>query len=357
MSGAALLGGWTADLVMGDPRRWHPVAGFGRLALAVERAVYAPSRARGALYCASLVGAAAVAGELLARATRRAGLGRGAALAALTWAALGGRSLAREATGIAERLAREDLDGARAALPALAGRDATELDAPGIARAAVESVAENTSDAVLGALLWGALAGPAGVAAYRAANTLDAMVGHRSERYAAFGWASARLDDALGWLPARAGIALTTLCAAPAGGSPRGAWTVARRDGARHPSPNAGRMEAAFAGALGVRLGGPLAYGGRAELRPELGASGRAPEAADVRRAARLSLAVGAAGAVAAATVRAALGCARGPAPRRPHDAPTPARARDASTPARRPHDVPTPARRAYARRPAEAAA
>jgi len=304
MSGAALLGGWAADLVAGDPRRWHPVAGFGRLALAIERAVYAPSRVRGVLHCATLVALAAAAGELLARAACRARVGRGTALAALTWAALGGRSLAREATGIAERLGRDDLDGARAALPALAGRDPAGLDAPGIARAAIESVAENTSDAVLGALLWGALAGPAGVAAYRAANTLDAMVGHRSKRYAAFGWASARLDDALGWLPARAGVALTAVCAPLAGGSRRGAWTVARRDGARHPSPNAGRMEAVFAGALGVRLGGPLAYGGRAELRPVLNAPGRAPEAADVRRAARLSLAVGAVGAVAAAGLR-----------------------------------------------------
>jgi adenosylcobinamide-phosphate synthase len=314
VSGVALLGGWAADLVVGDPRRWHPVAGFGRLALALERVVYAPSRARGVLYCATLVAAAAAAGELLARAARRAGLGRGAALAALTWTALGGRSLAREATGIAERLARDDLDGARAALPSLAGRDSAALDAPGIARAAVESVAENTSDAVLGALLWGALAGPAGVAAYRAANTLDAMVGHRSERYAAFGWASARLDDLLGWLPARAGVALAALCAPLAGGSAGGAWAVARRDGARHPSPNAGRMEAVFAGALGVRLGGPLAYGGRVEERPVLNAPGRAPEPADVRRAARLSLAVGAAGAVVAAFTRAALRRAVGPA-------------------------------------------
>jgi adenosylcobinamide-phosphate synthase len=304
VSGGALLGGWAADLVAGDPQRWHPVAGFGRLALAIERRAYAPSRARGALFAGALVGAAAAAGELFARAAHRAGLGRGAALAALTWAALGGRSLAREAQRIAERVERDDLDGARAALPALAGRDPAALDAPGIARAAVESVAENTSDAVLGALLWGALAGPAGVAAYRAANTLDAMVGHRSERYAAFGWAAARLDDLLGWLPARAGVALTGLCAPLAGGSPRGAWTVARRDGARHPSPNAGRMEAAFAGALGVRLGGPLAYGGRVELRPVLGADGRAPGAEDVRRAARLSLAVGAAAALACAGLR-----------------------------------------------------
>jgi adenosylcobinamide-phosphate synthase len=307
VSGVALIGGWAADLVVGDPRRWHPVAGFGRVALAVERAVYAPARWRGVLFAGTLVGLAAAAGELLARGARRAGLGRGVALAALTWAALGGRSLAREAGAVAGFVECGDLEGARAVLPALAGRDPSALDASGICRAAVESVAENTSDAVLGALLWGAVAGPAGVAAYRAANTLDAMVGHRSERYAAFGWGSARLDDVLGWPGARAGAALAALCAPLAGGSPGAAWRVVRRDGAAHPSPNAGRMEAAFAGALGVRLGGPLAYGGRAEIRPALGDGGRLPDAGDVRRAARLSLAVGAVGAAASAAARAVL--------------------------------------------------
>jgi adenosylcobinamide-phosphate synthase len=290
VSGAALIGGYAADLALGDPRRFHPVAGFGRVAEATERAVYAPSRARGVAYAGALVAAAALAG-------------RRAPLAALTWAALGGRSLAREALGIADQVERGDLAAARAALPALVGRDPSGLDADGICRATVESVAENTSDAVVGALLWGAVAGPAGVAAYRAANTLDAMVGRRDERYAAFGWAAARLDDAMSWPAARAGAALTALCAPLAGGSPRGAWRVVRRDGAAHPSPNAGRMEAAFAGALGVRLGGPLAYRGVAEIRPRLG-DGRAPGASDVRRAVRLSLAVGAAAALTGACAR-----------------------------------------------------
>ena len=297
MSGLALAGGFAADLLLGDPRRGHPVAGFGRAAGAFERAVYAPSRVRGALFCGVLVGGAALGAELTARAASRIWGGRAAVLVLVTWAALGGRSLARAGDEISERLARGDLDGARAALPSLCGRDAAALDVDGISRAAVESVAENTSDAVVGALLWGAVGGPAGVVAYRAANTLDAMVGHRSDRYRQFGWASARLDDLMGWPAARLGAALTALCSPLVGGSPRRAWRVLRRDGAAHPSPNAGRMEAAFAGALGVRLGGPLSYGGRAEVRPTLG-DGRAPSAADLQRATTLSLAVGAAAAL-----------------------------------------------------------
>ncbi|MEA2417910.1 MAG: adenosylcobinamide-phosphate synthase [Thermoleophilaceae bacterium] len=292
MSGAALLGGYAADLALGDPRRWHPVAGFGRAALALERALYAPTRARGALYAATLVGLAALTAELTARAARRAGLGRGAGLVAITWAALGGRTLAREAGRIAAHVERGELDAARAALPALVGRDVDGLDAGEVCRAAVESVAENTSDAVVGALVWGAVGGPAGVAAYRAANTLDAMVGHRTERYEHFGWASARLDDLMSLPGARGSAALAAACAPLVGGSSRAAWTLLRRDGAAHPSPNAGRMEAAFAGALGLRLGGPLSYGGETQSRARLG-DGRAPEAADVRRAVRLSLVIG----------------------------------------------------------------
>ncbi|MDW5597218.1 CobD/CbiB family cobalamin biosynthesis protein, partial [Conexibacter stalactiti] len=234
----------------------------------------------------------------------RPGAGRALVLAVLTWGALGGRSLAREGRRIAGHLDRDDLAGARAALPALAGRDPSQLDAAGVSRAVVESLAENSSDAVVGALVWGAIGGPAGVAAFRAANTLDAMVGHRSPRYAEFGFASAKLDDALGWPGARLGALLTVATAPVVGGSPRAALTILRRDGAAHPSPNAGRMEAAFAGALDLRLGGPLNYGERREERPTLG-DGRAATPADAHRAARLSLAVGAAAAVLCAAARA----------------------------------------------------
>jgi adenosylcobinamide-phosphate synthase len=302
VSGAALLGGYAADLALGDPRRWHPVAGFGRAALALERAAYAPTRARGVLYAATLVALAALVAELVARAARRVGLGDGA-LVAITWAALGGRSLAREAARVARHVERGELEAARAALPTLVGRDVDGLDGAQVCRAAVESVAENTSDAVVGALIWGAVGGPAGVAAYRAANTLDAMVGRRDERYERFGWASARLDDLMSLPAARGGAALAAACAPLVGGSPRRAWALMQRDGAAHPSPNAGRMEAAFAGALGLRLGGPLAYGGRVERRAQLG-DGRAPGPVDVRRAVRLSVAVGGLAAAACALGR-----------------------------------------------------
>jgi adenosylcobinamide-phosphate synthase len=303
MSGAALVGGYAADAVFGDPRRFHPVAGFGKLALAAERVGYAPTRARGALYACTLVASAALVAELSARAAQRTRPGRAGVLAVVTWAALGGRSLAVEARRLARRLQAGDLDGAREVLPSLCGRDPAGLEAEGLSRAAVESVAENTADAVVGALVWGAVAGPAGVAAYRAANTLDAMVGHRSEHYAAFGWAAARLDDLLSWPGARLGALLAAVLAPLVGGSAAQTLRVARRDGAAHPSPNAGLIEAAFAGALGLRLGGPLTYAGRIEVRPSLG-DGRPPGADDVERAIRLGMAVGVAAALLAAGAR-----------------------------------------------------
>jgi adenosylcobinamide-phosphate synthase len=285
MSGAALVGGYAADAVFGDPRRFHPVAGFGKLALAAERVGYAPTRARGALYACTLVASAALVAELSARAAQRTRPGRAGVLAVVTWAALGGRSLAVEARRLARRLQAGDLDGAREVLPSLCGRDPAGLEAEGLSRAAVESVAENTADAVVGALVWGAVAGPAGVAAYRAANTLDAMVGHRSERLLRFGWAAARLDDAANWPPSRACVLLVV---ALAPGRRRAAWRAAMRDGARHPSPNAGRVEGAFAGALGLRLGGVNRYLHGTEARPRLG-DGAPPRAEDIARAVELS--------------------------------------------------------------------
>lgn len=305
MSGTALIGGYGADLLLGDPRRWHPVAGFGRVALALEGLMYVPTRGRGAVYAGTLVVLPAIAAETAARAAVRAGLGRHVVLAAVTWAALGGRSLTHEARRVVTHVEHGNLDAARRSLPALVGRDPSDLDETQVCRAAVESVAENTCDAVLGPLLWGAVAGPAGVVAYRAANTLDAMVGHRSERYEEFGWAAARLDDLMSWPPARCGAALAALCSPLVSGSPSTTWAAVGRDGSAHPSPNAGRMEAAFAGALGLRLGGPLIYAGRAEHRPALG-DGRPPRATDIRRAVRLSLAVAALAAGLCATARGA---------------------------------------------------
>ncbi len=212
MSGAALAGGYVADAILGDPRTFHPVAGFGQLAQRAERAAYAPTRTRGIAYTALLVGLAAAGGEAAARLAARAGLGRPVALALATWAALGGRSLTRAAGRLADDVASGDLVAARAALPRLCGRDPQDLDAAALTRAALESVAENTTDAVVAVLFWGAAAGSAGVLGYRAANTLDAMVGHRTARYGEFGWASARLDDAVNW-PASWLAAISRLCA------------------------------------------------------------------------------------------------------------------------------------------------
>ncbi|WP_418956333.1 cobalamin biosynthesis protein [Streptomyces tritici] len=277
--------GLVADLALGDPRRGHPVAAFGRAAGAVERLLWRDHRGWGALHTAVCAGGAAAVGALAARAVR----GRNAAGVALTaasvWAVVGGTTLGREANAIGGALAVGDLEVARERLPHLCGRDPQSLDGPAMARAVVESVAENTSDAVVGALVWGAAAGVPGLLGFRAVNTLDAMVGHRSPRYRRFGWASARLDDLAGWPGAR----LTAALAVAAGGDPRGAVRAWRADAAKHPSPNAGPVEAAFAGALGVRLGGTLSYGGRVEHRPVLNGTGRPVEVADIARAVALS--------------------------------------------------------------------
>ncbi|GAB3124914.1 cobalamin biosynthesis protein [Streptomyces calidiresistens] len=287
--------GYLADRLFGDPRRGHPVAGFGRAAGALEKPLWRDHRAAGAVFTALCVGGVVVPAALVAR--RPGPAGRTALTAAAGWAVLGGTSLGREALRVGAALEAGDLGTARELLPRLCGRDPAALDADGIARAVVESVAENTSDAVVGALVWGAVAGVPGLVGFRAVNTLDAMVGHRSPRYARFGWASARADDLAG-LP---GSRLTALLAAAVGPDPRGALRARRADGGRHPSPNAGPVEAAFAGALGLRLGGTLSYGGRVEHRPVLNAAGRAPEPGDIARAVRLSRRVGAAAVAVAA--------------------------------------------------------
>lgn len=290
-----LAAGFAADRVFGDPRRYHPVAGFGRLAARLEPVVYDDSRAAGATYTAVLTGGAVAVGAGLERMTRGRPVARAVVTAAMTWAVLGGRSLEREAAVMAGHLDADDLPAARERLGHLCSREASGLDADELARATVESVAENTSDAVVAPLWWGGLLGLPGLAGYRAVNTLDAMVGYRSERYRNFGWASARLDDAANYLPARACALLTGLVA----GRPADAWRVWRRDARHHPSPNAGPVEAAFAGALGLRLGGTNRYGDADEDRGTLG-DGPHPRSADVHRVARLSRRVGLASAAVA---------------------------------------------------------
>ncbi|MBB6349855.1 cobalamin biosynthesis protein [Nonomuraea muscovyensis] len=279
---AGVAAGVLLDALIADPRAGHPVALFGRAAAGVERRLYGDARPNGVLHVLVCVGGATGIG--LAAERVRHPVAHAALTAAATWAVLGGTTLAREGAYLAGALEGGDLARARARLPHLCGRDPSALEAPELARATVESLAENTSDAVVAPLFWGALAGVPGLLAYRAINTLDAMVGHRSPRYERFGWAAARLDDVANFVPAQI-TGLLTVAAAP---DRRRALAVLARDGHRHPSPNAGRCEAAFAGALDVTLGGVNVYAGRTEHRPEMG-DGRKPEVRDIRRAVRLT--------------------------------------------------------------------
>ena len=270
-AGAAF--GILADAVLGEPPdRLHPVGLFGAAMVGLERRVWFDGRARGAAYATTGVLAGGLAG-LLVRST---GVAAGVAVA--------GRMLGHEATKVAAPLVAGDLAAARAQLPALVGRRAAELDATEIARATIESVAENTVDAVVAPVVWAVVGGAPGALAYRAVNTLDAMVGHHSKRYERFGWASARLDDVMNWVPARATAVLVAVVRPR---SAREVLRIVRRDSPPHPSPNSGVAEAAFAAALGIRLGGVNRYGDRIEDRGTLG-DGRPAEAADIAASVRL---------------------------------------------------------------------
>ena len=269
-----------ADRVFGEPPdAAHPVARFGQAMTGLERRMWADDRGRGAAYTAAGVVAAATAGALLARRNRLV------AVFLLTEIAVAGRGLAEAAGRVHAALLRDDLVGARHALSALVGRDTSRLDEEEIVRAVVESVAENTVDAVTAPILWALLGGAPAVAAYRAVNTLDAMVGHRSPRYERFGWASARADDVANWVPAR-----LTAAAVAAVRPSRAAAVVGAvlSQAPAHPSPNAGVVEAAFAAALGVRLGGTNDYAGRVEDRPILG-SGPRPDRTTIPQSLKLS--------------------------------------------------------------------
>lgn len=317
--GAGLVLGFALDRMIGDPRRGHPVAVFGSAVSALESVIYADRRRAGVVYELLSVGSVVGSAMLL----RRGGV---MVVAAATWTVLGGRSLTRIGYAMAERLAAGDLAGARELLPSLCGRDPEALDADGLARAALESIAENTSDAAVAPVVWGAVAGVPGLLGYRAVNTLDAMVGYRSARYRRFGWAAARVDDLANLVPARITGLLTVAMAPLVGGRPADAVRAWRRDAGRHPSPNAGVVEAATAGALGVRLGGRTEYRHGVEQRPILGTGGP-PTVDDLRRAVRLSESVQVAavvlGAVASWALRRAgsvisQGKARGPRCGRP---------------------------------------
>jgi len=284
--------GIVADLVFGEPPvRPHPVAAFGSLMSRFEARAWRDDRAAGVVHALAGLGLGTAFG-LMARSTAMA-----------TYTAVAGNALGRAALDVHDALVGGDVDRARELVPALVGRDPSSLDAAALARAAVESVAENTVDAVVAPALWAAALGAPGALGYRAVNTMDAMVGHRSPRYERYGWASARLDDVLNLVPTRLTGLLTIAVAPVAGGSPRETLRVWRRDRNDHPSPNTGQCESAMAGALGVRLGGTNTYPGYTEHRPVLHAEGRAPETKDITRAVRLSRTVGVAAAALAVAV------------------------------------------------------
>jgi adenosylcobinamide-phosphate synthase len=266
--------GLLVDRTSGEPpARLHPVAAFGHVMHAVEQRVYADDRQPGMAYAATGAAIGALAGSAI---------GSTAAAVATTSA---GRMLRHEARRVGDALERGDLEGARRILPSLVGRDPSALDASGIAAATIESVAENTVDAVVGPVLWAVVFGAPGATTYRAVNTMDAMVGHRSARYEHFGWAAARLDDVASFVPARA-TALLVCLANPARAA--AVLHALRHDAPSHPSPNAGVAEAAFAAALELELGGTVTYGPRIEDRPRLGRGPR-PVASDIPRAIRLA--------------------------------------------------------------------
>ena len=265
------------DAWLGEPRRFHPLAGFGRLAQALERRLHADSRARGCLAVALLL----MPFTLLALLMDALSWSSVFDLAVL-YLAIGWKSLGEHAARVRDALISDDLCTARERVGYMVSRDTAALDHEGVARATVESVLENGNDAIFGAIFWFIVAGAPGVVLYRLANTLDAMWGYRNTRYSRFGWAAARLDDVLNFIPAR----LTALSYALVGHFTR-ALRCWRSQGAQWKSPNAGPVMAAGAGSLGVLLGGPACYHGVTQVRPPLG-EGCNAHARDIERALRL---------------------------------------------------------------------
>jgi len=270
---AALL----LDALFGEVKRWHPLVGFGRWAKRVEGWLYRRTELAGVLALALTV----LPFVLLATTVQNTVVAP-YATAILLYFAVGWRSLGQHAEPIATALRAHNIEAARHHLSRIVSRDTADIDEAGISRATVESVLENGCDAIFGAIFWALLAGAPGVVLYRLVNTLDAMWGYKNTRYLKFGWAAARLDDALNFVPAR----LTALSYALAGNTAR-ALHCWRLQGGHWKSPNAGPVMAAGAGALGVLLGGSARYHGTTQARPLLG-EGPAPDATDITRSLRL---------------------------------------------------------------------
>jgi adenosylcobinamide-phosphate synthase len=273
-----MIGGIALDVLLGEVRRWHPLVGFGKLAGAIERVANRGTMryAKGALAWTLAVLPPVLAAYALSRIN---GIVAAMLHIALLYFSIGLRSLRDHMMPIANALAAGDLLRARQLTSYIVSRDTARADATDMAKAAVESTLENGNDAVFGTLFWFLVAGGPGALLFRLANTLDAMWGYRSERFLAFGWMAARSDDLLNWIPAR----LTALSYTLLGDAPN-AWRCWRAQAPAWPSPNAGPVMSAGAGALGLALGGSAQYDGVIEQRPPLG-SGRVATGADIARA------------------------------------------------------------------------
>jgi len=281
---------------VGWPDRWvakigHPVIWLGALIAALEGRFNRPGRSDaarlmlGGIAVAITVGAAVLPAVLIAAVLPGGWVG--AVLTGCLAAPLvAPRSMYTHVAAVARPLAAGDLEGARSAVSFIVGRDPARLDGAGVARATLESLAENSSDGIVAPVFWGVLLGLPGIAGYKAINTLDSMIGHRDARYLHFGRVAARLDDAANLVPAR----LTGLLFCGVARHPVTAFQAMHRDARAHRSPNAGWPEAAMAGALGVRLSGPRSYGDRVSKEPWLNAGARDPSAGDVARGLRLYL-------------------------------------------------------------------
>jgi adenosylcobinamide-phosphate synthase len=277
ISAASVLLALLLDKLLGEPRHFHPLVGFGSLADMVERKVYADSTLRGLLALTSLVLPLALLTGLIVQWLDHWIIG-----VIFLYLALGWQSLLIHTQRVQQALLESDLELARKQVACLVSRDTSELDEPGIARATLESVLENGNDAIFAAIFWFVVAGAPGVVVYRLVNTLDAMWGYRNAHYNHFGRVAARLDDVLNYIPAR----LTALSYALAGGFGQ-AIRCWKEQGLVWKSPNAGPVMAAGAGSLGVVLGGPEIYQGQLQARITLGA-GRQPDVAAIGEGVKL---------------------------------------------------------------------
>jgi adenosylcobinamide-phosphate synthase len=286
----AMLIAMALDAVLGWPHSFyvrfgHPVTWLGRLVSMLdarfnrERDRAVQRRIAGMTSAIAVIGIAAGAGALAQWLAPPDWAGT-LFVGALAWPLVAIRSMHTHVEAVALPLVAGDLEHARIAVSRIVGRDPSALDEAGVSRAAIESLAENTSDGIIAPIFWGALLGLPGIAGYKAINTLDSMIGHRTPRHESFGWAAARIDDLANIVPAR----LTAVLFALVSGKPRTAISATLADARKHRSPNAGWPEAAMAGALGIRLSGPRVYGGQVSQEPWINAEGRQPQAADIDR-------------------------------------------------------------------------